>query len=74
MPCLLFPYSSEQEHDFEAVLVDVSQSLHQATLAAVSEITRGASEQELENAISPKFSTVTLIVQSSIAACGTSGC
>lgn len=50
------------------------QRLHQATLANASEITRSASVQEMKSTISPQFSTITVVLQSSVAACGTSGC
>lgn len=52
----------------------LSQCLHQATLANASEITRSASVQEMKYTSSPQFSTLTVVLQSSVAACGTSGC
>lgn len=52
----------------------LSQRLLKATLANASEIARSASVLEMKHTISPQFSTLTLVLWSSVAACGTSGC
>lgn len=69
--CLAFLFLLLESKNVILKLRKLSQHLHQATLANASEITRSAFVQEMKYTISPQFSTVTLVLQSSLAACGT---